>query len=335
MIEISTALSGKFDNPDYVPAAANFNKTDAADSTGASDSASSIDPRRYSQFDRTASQVSDATMSFGDFLDMINPLQHIPVISSVYREITGDKINPVSRVAGDILYGAAFGLIGAISGAVGGVADSVMEAKNGKDVTGNVMASLFGDDNETPEAKTTMLADNGATAKSGGLPGTAPAALPDATPSGSANTKLTAAQMAAPAVQQKLPFGGAMRPLPNYHDENLRMSVANATGGIRVGNTIFAKPLKNGSRALPTTPPSAKAPDAGGTATTATATPTNDPNAKGPVVTALPADAASPTTAATTNNTIPPNLQDDALIMKALGLYQNTATQGGYQATIN
>ena len=30
--------------------------------------------------------------TLGDFLDIINPLQHIPVVSTVYRAITGDKI---------------------------------------------------------------------------------------------------------------------------------------------------------------------------------------------------------------------------------------------------
>ncbi|MDP6473864.1 MAG: hypothetical protein QF894_03030 [Alphaproteobacteria bacterium] len=29
---------------------------------------------------------------FDDFLDLINPLQHIPIISTIYREITGDTI---------------------------------------------------------------------------------------------------------------------------------------------------------------------------------------------------------------------------------------------------
>ena len=30
--------------------------------------------------------------TFLDFLDVINPLQHIPIISSVYRSITNDSI---------------------------------------------------------------------------------------------------------------------------------------------------------------------------------------------------------------------------------------------------
>ena len=35
--------------------------------------------------------------TFLDFLDVINPLQHIPIISSVYRSITNDSMNRAQR----------------------------------------------------------------------------------------------------------------------------------------------------------------------------------------------------------------------------------------------
>ena len=39
--------------------------------------------------------------TFFDFLDVINPLQHIPVVSTLYRSLTGDEIDPASHgVAG-------------------------------------------------------------------------------------------------------------------------------------------------------------------------------------------------------------------------------------------
>ena len=31
--------------------------------------------------------------TFADFLDIINPLQHIPVLSTLYRHLTGDTID--------------------------------------------------------------------------------------------------------------------------------------------------------------------------------------------------------------------------------------------------
>ena len=47
--------------------------------------------------------------TFFDFLDIINPLQHIPVISTIYRSITGDQIDPGSRIAGATLFGGPLG----------------------------------------------------------------------------------------------------------------------------------------------------------------------------------------------------------------------------------
>jgi len=56
------------------------------------------------------------SFSFWDLLDIINPLQHIPLVSSIYREITGDEINGFARVAGGALYG---GIAGVGAGIVG------------------------------------------------------------------------------------------------------------------------------------------------------------------------------------------------------------------------
>ena len=47
--------------------------------------------------------------TFFDFLDIINPLQHIPFISTIYRSITGDRIDPGSRIAGATLFGGPLG----------------------------------------------------------------------------------------------------------------------------------------------------------------------------------------------------------------------------------
>jgi hypothetical protein len=47
--------------------------------------------------------------TFGDILDIVNPLQHIPVVSSIYRKITGDIIAPSMQIAGDALFGGPIG----------------------------------------------------------------------------------------------------------------------------------------------------------------------------------------------------------------------------------
>jgi hypothetical protein len=89
----------------------------------------------------------DDGFTFGDFLDIINPLQHIPIISTIYRRLTGDTIKPFERLAGDTLYG---GLWGAVSSA----ANIAFEQITGKDFGDTALALVLGDDKD----KTTAIA---------------------------------------------------------------------------------------------------------------------------------------------------------------------------------
>ncbi|MFC3674424.1 hypothetical protein [Ferrovibrio xuzhouensis] len=73
--------------------------------------------------------------SFGDFLDIINPLQHIPIVSTIYRAITGDTIQPGARIAGDTLFGGPIGL-------VGGVIDAMVQESTGKDIGQQALAMV-------------------------------------------------------------------------------------------------------------------------------------------------------------------------------------------------
>jgi len=52
----------------------------------------------------------DQGISFKDFLDIINPLQHLPVIGSLFRGATQSDINPGARLIGGALYGGPAGL---------------------------------------------------------------------------------------------------------------------------------------------------------------------------------------------------------------------------------
>ena len=65
--------------------------------------------------------------SFLDFLDIINPLQHIPLVSKIYRKITGDLIDPASKIAGSALYGGPIG-------AVTSLFDVMIENSTGRDI---------------------------------------------------------------------------------------------------------------------------------------------------------------------------------------------------------
>lgn len=89
--------------------------------------------------------------SFWDFLDIINPLQHIPIVSTIYREVTGDQMGAVARIIGGGLFGGPIGLAAA-------VVNTVVEGATGKTLDGHAMAMLgFGDD--SPDSGT-MVADN-------------------------------------------------------------------------------------------------------------------------------------------------------------------------------
>jgi hypothetical protein len=47
--------------------------------------------------------------TFGDVIDIVNPLQHIPIINSIYRKISGDTIAPAMEIAGGALFGGPLG----------------------------------------------------------------------------------------------------------------------------------------------------------------------------------------------------------------------------------
>ncbi len=78
------------------------------------------------------------TPSFWDVLDFINPLQHIPIINTIYREITGDKIGAVASIAGGALLGGPIGLGLA-------VANLTVRGATGQDVGEHVIA-MFRED---------------------------------------------------------------------------------------------------------------------------------------------------------------------------------------------
>lgn len=96
----------------------------------------------------TAPQASGAettsSFGFGDLLDMINPLQHLPVVGHLYREFTGDTIRPIGQIIGG-------GLFAGPLGAAGGLLNAIVQEETGKDVTGNAFAMMF--DGKAPHLK--------------------------------------------------------------------------------------------------------------------------------------------------------------------------------------
>jgi hypothetical protein len=70
----------------------------------------------------------DDGLTIDDVIDVVNPLQHIPLVSTVYRWLTGDTISPAAELAGGALYGGAVGFASsaatiALDGLTGGSTD--------------------------------------------------------------------------------------------------------------------------------------------------------------------------------------------------------------------
>jgi len=78
--------------------------------------------------------------SFWDLVDIINPLQHIPVISTIYRSLTGDEIDHGAKIAGGALFGGPLG-------AASSVIDVAVSHSTGKDLGEHAMAFLQNEEN--------------------------------------------------------------------------------------------------------------------------------------------------------------------------------------------
>jgi hypothetical protein len=75
---------------------------------------------------------------FHHLWDVVNPLQHLPVIGTIYRAITGEHLDPVEKIAGDTLYGGLWG-------AVTSIADVAFESITGKSFEDTALALFKGD----------------------------------------------------------------------------------------------------------------------------------------------------------------------------------------------
>jgi hypothetical protein len=82
---------------------------------------------------------------FRDIVDIINPLQHIPIVATLYRHMTGEKIGAVPRVIGGALWGRLGGFVSAL-------VNTAVDWFTGKDIGDHIYAMLFGDPADKPEA---------------------------------------------------------------------------------------------------------------------------------------------------------------------------------------
>jgi hypothetical protein len=157
---------------------------------------------------RTHAWKDGASFGFHDLLDTLNPLQHIPVVSAIYRWLTGDTPGNVARIVGDGLYGGPLGL------AAGAFSVAVKE-ETGKDPGEAVLALVTGGSGNA--AETRVAAANStppapAATPAADLPAPLPAAAPP-TPASAAPASSTAAAALSPAV----PFtADAHPPIPLF-----------------------------------------------------------------------------------------------------------------------
>lgn len=107
-------------------------------------------PQAPSADQKNAASSSDWDFSFHNLLDIINPLEHLPVIGTLYRAITGTHIGMPEKIAGDALYGGLWG-------AVASVADTMFEAVTGKDFGATVLALFTGSHQDTQLAQKVVV----------------------------------------------------------------------------------------------------------------------------------------------------------------------------------
>lgn len=169
-------------------------KSDGAkplDASGAPDKATAKDERGL--FDRLWGKEG---FSFGALLDIVNPLQHIPIVGTVYRAITGDAIGPASRIAGGTLFG---GVIGLIASSI----DSLVEGETGRDVGQHLLAMKGEADNVSDPSTPTGRPEREPVLYAGDFsprpdPAPPPTLLAAAIPTAPAATAIAAQVQAAP-----------------------------------------------------------------------------------------------------------------------------------------
>jgi hypothetical protein len=88
--------------------------------------------------DKDSSFFGKDGATFGDLVDAINPLNHIPFVSGLFGEDGAPKVSPASKIIGGALLGGPVGLFAA-------VADAVFEEATGKGAAESMVAALTGD----------------------------------------------------------------------------------------------------------------------------------------------------------------------------------------------
>jgi hypothetical protein len=114
---------------------------------------------------RTHAWKDGGSFGFHDLLDTINPLQHIPVVSAIYRWLTGDTPGNVARIVGDGLFGGPLGL-------AAGALSVALKEETGKDPGELALALVSGEPGDG--AKTQIAAADPAATPPADVPAAPP-----------------------------------------------------------------------------------------------------------------------------------------------------------------
>lgn len=91
-----------------------------------------------------AAGKGDPLLSFETVVDAVNPLQHLPVVSTLYRSATGDGIGAAARLAGGLIFGGPLGLLAGAATVAFEAATGTSVEEQAKTMAGRVAEALSG-----------------------------------------------------------------------------------------------------------------------------------------------------------------------------------------------
>lgn len=146
----------------------------------------------------TSHAWKDGSFSFHDVLDTLNPLQHLPLVSTLYRWITGDEPGNVASIVGDTLYGGPIGL-------AAGLFTAAFKAETGKD-PGEMVASAITGEDDGQLFSGTATAQSAAPATAAATPAPAATATAPATAANATSTTASATAAQVPVISAAQPI---------------------------------------------------------------------------------------------------------------------------------
>jgi len=228
-VKTATATQAKEQAAAAQPSVSETTATDPSNETACADPKISRSARMACAEQATHVGYEDDDFGLDDLVDLVNPLQHLPVIGTIYRELTGDAIKPEVQVAGSLGFGLATGSL--LVSAVTGIASALVEQSSGKEPLVQVADAMWGDKVETPstltESKVVLAAADTEPKQALAAPAQAMQAAQPADNAENA-AQPAAASVAANAQQIKPKLAAATMP---------------STGGTRIGNVIHTSPM--------------------------------------------------------------------------------------------